>query len=63
MAIRSDGMEPKGREGGKGALTSSFCRPHKRRTARESSSGGEGIFLGDGRWKRRNSRRESRNYV
>ena len=47
----------------KGTLTSSFCKHHKRRTARGSSLDGSRIFDRDGRWKRRSPLRENRNYA
>ena len=59
-AIRSDGMDPKGRE--TASLTVSFCKPHKQRTARGSSSDWS-LFGDDERWKRRSPLRENRNYV
>jgi hypothetical protein len=59
MAIRSDGTDPKGRQG---TLTSSFCKPRKRRTVRGSSSGWR-LFGDGGRWRRRSPLRENRNYV
>ena len=52
-----------GSEGEKGGtLTSSFCKPHKQRTVRGSSSGWH-LFGDDGRWKRRSPLREKRKYV
>ena len=43
-------------------LTSSFCKPHKQRTVRGSSSDWH-LFGDDERWKRRSPLREKRKYV
>ena len=61
-ASEGKGGERGGRAGG--ALTSSFCKHHKRRTVRGSSLDGRPIFLHDGRWwKRRSPLRENRSCV